>query len=100
MSVSRRSVLFLLLFALLPLPSAAAQSTEDVQITGTVVDDSTGAPLPHTHVFISGSMTGTAVKDDGHSASPASHPARSDSTSPAWATKRSKWISSFHRIRH
>jgi hypothetical protein len=66
MSVSRRSVLFLLLFALLPLPSAAAQSTEDVQITGTVVDDSTGAPLPHTHVFISGSMTGTAVKDDGH----------------------------------
>jgi hypothetical protein len=45
---------------------ACAQPNGDITIKGTVVDDSTGAPLPDTHVFISGSMTGTTVDPDGH----------------------------------
>lgn len=43
----------------------SAQPAGSVSITGTVVDDSTGAPLPDTHVFISGSMIGTTVDDSG-----------------------------------
>ena len=43
-----------------------AQSEQGTVIEGTVVDDSTGQPLPATHVFISGSMTGTTVDDSGH----------------------------------
>ncbi|PQJ33770.1 hypothetical protein BSZ35_03365 [Salinibacter sp. 10B] len=60
-----RSLLFLLLIAIAstaPVPAQPRGST----ITGTVVDDSTGVPLPHTHVFISRSMTGTTVDADGH----------------------------------
>ena len=44
---------------------AAAQSPGTVSINGTVVDDSTGAPLPDTHVFVSGSMIGTTVDENG-----------------------------------
>ncbi|MFB6247621.1 MAG: hypothetical protein ABEL97_03540 [Salinibacter sp.] len=39
----------------------AAQPSGTVSIRGSVVDDSTGAPLPDTHVFVSGSMNGTTV---------------------------------------
>lgn len=35
-------------------------------IRGTVVDDSTQAPLPDTHVFVSGSTHGTTVDEQGH----------------------------------
>ena len=42
-----------------------AQTEQQVVVKGTVVDDSTGAPLPNTHVFISGSMTGTTVDETG-----------------------------------
>lgn len=48
------------------MPAAHAQANGDVVVEGTVVDDSTGAPLPATHVFISGSMRGTTVGEDGH----------------------------------
>jgi len=48
----------LTLLTVLPL---RAQPTENVTITGTVADDSTGAPLPETHIFVSGSMTGTTA---------------------------------------
>jgi len=57
-----------LVFALLSAVGAGpahSQGGGDVLIKGTVVDDSTGAPLPNTHVFISGSMTGTTVDEDG-----------------------------------
>lgn len=54
----------LLLVATTTLP-VHAQSEQQVVVKGTVVDDSTGAPLPATHVFISGSMTGTTVDKDG-----------------------------------
>lgn len=46
-------------------PALCAQPLDGVTITGTVVDDSTGAPLPDTHVFVSGSMAGTTVQEDG-----------------------------------
>jgi len=49
----------------LSVPTIWAQSGPDVTIQGTVVDDSSGAPLPDTHVFISGSMTGTTVGKNG-----------------------------------
>jgi hypothetical protein len=58
--------LFLLLVSVATLSPTYAQSGGGVVIEGTVVDDSTGAPLPATHVFISGTMTGTTVDDDGH----------------------------------
>jgi hypothetical protein len=66
MPVVRRSFGLLLLLTVLPIAAATAQSSGSVEISGTVVDDSTGAPLPHTHVFISGSMTGTSVDEEGH----------------------------------
>jgi hypothetical protein len=50
----------------LVLPVAAqSQSSGTVSIRGSVVDDSTGAPLPDTHVFVSGSMNGTTVDEGG-----------------------------------
>jgi hypothetical protein len=52
----------LLLLTVLPLQ---AQPQATITITGRVVDDSTGAPLPRSHVFVSGSMTGTIAKEDG-----------------------------------
>lgn len=57
----------LVLFVLVTvgLRPAWSQSGGTVSITGRVVDDSTGAPLPATHVFISGSMNGTTVDADG-----------------------------------
>jgi hypothetical protein len=61
----QRLLPFLLGLTLLAVPSLRAQSTGGVTITGTVVDDSTGAPLPRSHVFVSGSMTGTTVGEDG-----------------------------------
>jgi hypothetical protein len=65
--VGRWSLLYiplgLFLLSVLPLQ---AQPTEKITIEGTVVDDSTGAPLPKSHVFVSGSMTGTIVEADGH----------------------------------
>ncbi len=64
MSVPRRPFVPLFLLIVLLVAPAAAQ-TDGITITGTVMDDSTGGPLPHTHVFISGSMTGTAVGEDG-----------------------------------
>lgn len=51
--------------ALLTVPPLHAQPREGVTIQGTVVDDSTGAPLPDTHVFVSGTMAGTTVAEDG-----------------------------------
>lgn len=54
--------LLLLVFVVAPL---AQGQTGTVTITGTVVDDSTRAPLPDTHVFISGSTTGTTVNERG-----------------------------------
>lgn len=44
---------------------AWGQPGGNITITGRVLDDSTGAPLPATHVFISGSMNGTTVDEDG-----------------------------------
>jgi len=58
-----RWALFLLAFVVAPL--AQGQEAGTVTITGTVVDDSTRAPLPDTHVFISGSTTGTTVNERG-----------------------------------
>jgi hypothetical protein len=61
------SALVLLFAALVPAWNAPvrAQSETGATIKGTVVDDSTGAPLPNTHVFISGSTLGTTVDEDG-----------------------------------
>lgn len=55
-------VLGLILLTGLPV---RGQPTEGVTIEGKVVDDSTGAPLPKTHVFVSGTMTGTTAQADG-----------------------------------
>jgi hypothetical protein len=52
------------LFLLAGIPLQAQPSGEST-IKGNVLDDSTGAPLPYSHVFISGSMTGTIVEADG-----------------------------------
>jgi hypothetical protein len=60
------SALGLLCVALFVVPPIQAQSDGEAVIKGTVVSDSTGAPLPTTHVFVSGSMTGTTVDNDGH----------------------------------
>jgi len=61
-----RGPLSLLLPVLLVLAlPVSAQPAGHVSITGTVVDDSTGVPLPDTHVFISGSTIGTTVDDSG-----------------------------------
>jgi len=54
-----------LLLVTLTTLSVHAQPGQQVVVEGTVVDDSTGAPLPATHVFISGSMTGTTVNEEG-----------------------------------
>lgn len=51
--------------ALLTALPIQAQPLDGVTIEGTVVDDSTGNPLPATHVFVSGSMAGTTVQEDG-----------------------------------
>jgi hypothetical protein len=61
------SALVLLFAVLVPAWDAPvrAQSETGATIKGTVVDDSTGAPLPNTHVFMSGSMTGTTVGKNG-----------------------------------
>jgi hypothetical protein len=61
----RTLVLVLVLLAVVGLAPVHSQVDGDVVIEGTVVDDSTGAPLPNTHVFISGSMRGTTVGEDG-----------------------------------
>lgn len=59
-------VLFCSAVAVVATPPTHAQPDGEVVIEGTVVDDSTGTPLPGTHVFISGSMTGTTVDQNGH----------------------------------
>jgi len=58
--------LCLFVAALMATAPVYAQSETGPVIKGTVVSDSTGTPLPATHVFISGSMTGTTVDEDGH----------------------------------
>lgn len=61
----RWGLLFLIL-AVLSATALHAQPTErGTTLKGTVVDDSTGTPLPDTHVFISGTLTGTTVDEDG-----------------------------------
>ncbi len=60
------SALCLFVIALMATAPVHAQSGPGPVIKGTVVSDSTGDPLPDTHVFISGSMTGTTVDEDGH----------------------------------
>lgn len=54
-------VAVLVLGGCLALP-AAGQAT----IAGRVLDDSTGAPLPHSHVFVSHSTIGTTADSTGH----------------------------------
>lgn len=58
------SLLSAILAAFLVIP-AYGQSNGSVTLQGMVVDDKTGDPLPATHVFISGSMNGTTVREDG-----------------------------------
>ncbi len=62
MPSSWRLVCGLFVAAVLAISPARPQ---DVTLTGTVVDDSTGAPLSAAHVFVSGTMTGTVADDSG-----------------------------------
>lgn len=65
MSFSRRVAIVGISLLALVVGPVWAQSNAAVHIKGTVVDDSTGAPLPATHVFVSGSMAGTTVDRNG-----------------------------------
>jgi hypothetical protein len=52
-------------FALGTLLPCVAQPRGDIEISGRVVGDSTGAPLSSAHVFLSGSVLGTTTDDNG-----------------------------------
>jgi hypothetical protein len=61
---SRLVVLIVLLFVL-PSRKLYPQESPTVTVKGRVVDDSTGAPLPLTNVFLSNSTIGTAANREG-----------------------------------
>lgn len=58
-------VLSVLLLAVAVAPPSPGQTSNEIVLTGRVVDDETGKPLPGTHVFIPESMTGTVTDSTG-----------------------------------
>jgi hypothetical protein len=61
----RLPVIVLVLLCFSPTGKSFAQEILKVTVTGRVVDDSTGAPLPLTNIFISNSTIGAAADSNG-----------------------------------